>query len=67
MGDERSDTMRRIAVELDRLGQEVSATQHVLDDAEPNSREELVLMVIAVGLVLAVLLAPYIISLTLER
>lgn len=42
MGDARSDTMRRIAVELDRLGQEVGATRHVLDDAEPNSREEMV-------------------------
>jgi hypothetical protein len=42
MGDERSAAMTRIAVELDRLGQEVSATQHFLDDAEPNGREEMV-------------------------
>jgi hypothetical protein len=34
--------MTGIALELDRLCQEVSATQHVLDDAEPNSREEVV-------------------------
>jgi hypothetical protein len=42
MGDERSAAITRIALELDRLGQEVSATQHVLDDAEPNGREEVV-------------------------
>jgi hypothetical protein len=41
MDDVRTDAMRRIAVELDRLGQEVSAIQHVLDDAEP-SRDEMV-------------------------
>ena len=42
MGDERSAAMTRIALELDRLSQEVTATRHVLDDAEPNSREEMV-------------------------
>jgi hypothetical protein len=42
MGDARSAAMTRIALELDRLGQEVSAAQHVLDDAEPNGREEMV-------------------------
>jgi hypothetical protein len=42
MGDERSAAMTRIAIELDRLSQEVNATRHVLDDAEPNGREEVV-------------------------
>jgi hypothetical protein len=41
MGEVRSEAMARVAHELERLGQEVSATQHVLDDAEPNSREEM--------------------------
>jgi hypothetical protein len=34
--------MRRIAMELDRLGQEISAVRHVLDDSAPNCREETV-------------------------
>jgi hypothetical protein len=38
----RSDAVTRIAIELDRLGQEVSATRHVLDDCGPNCREEMV-------------------------
>ena len=42
MGDERSDAVRRIAIELDRLGQEVSATRHVLDQGGPNCRAEMV-------------------------
>jgi hypothetical protein len=42
MGDARFDGIRRIAIELDRLGQEVSATRHVLDDGGPNCREEVV-------------------------
>jgi hypothetical protein len=42
MGEARSDAVRRIAIELDRLGQEVSATRHVLDDGGPNCREEMV-------------------------
>ena len=40
MGDADIEAMRRIAIELDRLGQEVSAVRHVLDDAGPNCREE---------------------------
>jgi hypothetical protein len=42
MSDTHSAAMTRIAVELDRLGQQVSASQHVFDDTEPNSREEVV-------------------------
>lgn len=41
MGDAPS-AMTRIALELDRLGQEVSAAQHVLDDAESSGPEEIV-------------------------
>ena len=40
MDDAGSGAMRRIVIELDRLGQEVSAVRHVLDDAGPNCREE---------------------------
>jgi hypothetical protein len=36
------DVMRRIAIELDRLAQEISAVRHVLDDSGPNCREETV-------------------------
>lgn len=38
----RSEAVRRIAIELDRLGQEVSATRRVLDDGGPDCREEMV-------------------------
>ena len=40
MDDAGVEAMRRIVIELDRLGQEVSAVRHVLDDAGPNCREE---------------------------
>ena len=42
MEDVGGDAMRRIAIELDRLGQEISAVRHLLDDAGPNCREETV-------------------------
>lgn len=42
MGDVRFAAMTRITIDLDRLGQEVSATRHVLDDAEPNGQKEIV-------------------------
>jgi len=42
MGEARSDAVRRIAIELDRLGQELNAAQHVLDDGGPNCRDEVV-------------------------
>jgi hypothetical protein len=41
MGDIPSLAMVRISRELARLGQEINATQHVLDDAQPNSQEEI--------------------------
>jgi hypothetical protein len=41
MGDIPSAAMARISRELDRLGQEINATQHVLDDAQPDCREEI--------------------------
>jgi hypothetical protein len=41
MGEARSAAMTRIALELERLGQEVSATQHVLGDAGSNGPEEI--------------------------
>ena len=42
MGDVRSAAMTRVALELERLRQEIIATQHVLDDAGPNYRDEAV-------------------------
>jgi hypothetical protein len=38
----RSDAVTRIAIELDRLSQEIIATRHVLDDGGPNCRAETV-------------------------
>jgi hypothetical protein len=42
MDDKSSEALRRITIELDRLGQEISAAQHVVGDAGPNWREETV-------------------------
>ena len=41
MGDVSSLSARRVAVELDRLIQEIRVIQHMLDDAEPNRRDEM--------------------------
>jgi hypothetical protein len=43
MGDASSVSARRVAVELDRLIQEIRVIQHMLDDAEPDRRDEMVL------------------------
>lgn len=42
MSDAASMPTARIAVELDRLSQEVSATKHVLEDDGARNQEEMV-------------------------
>lgn len=42
MGNAISEATRRVAIELDRLAQEISVIRHVLDDAAPDCREEMV-------------------------
>jgi hypothetical protein len=42
MGDATSVSARRVAIELDRLSQEIRVIQHMLDDSEPNCRDEMV-------------------------
>jgi len=41
MSGESAETTRRIAIELDRLGQEIVVIRHVLDDGGPNCRAEM--------------------------
>jgi hypothetical protein len=42
MSDLPAEAVQRIAIALDRLGQEINAVRHVLDDGGPGSQEEMV-------------------------